>query len=213
MTFVTIDRGVPRHVFDRFTDEAKLVMSKARGAAQRWNHEYVGPEHVLAGLIELPDASATRILREQAIETSAVGAALQHIVVRGSGEHLGLAQLPFTARAKKALVFTIEEATSARHETFSTGHLLLGVARVPDSIPQAVLRDLRFDVSAARASVARADGRDPKPSGGPFEPVLDREVRRAAVLLQSAAILRALGEERIATDVDRVAERVMREDR
>lgn len=113
-------------MFDRFEDEAKRSMSEARRAAQRWNHEYIGTEHLLAGMLHTESAGAIGVLARHGITPEQVLESLERVVKCGPSM-VTLGQLPFTPRAKIVLERAMEQAVAFGHSWIGTEHLLLGL--------------------------------------------------------------------------------------
>lgn len=113
-------------MFDRFTDEAKRSMSHARQASQRLNHEYIGTEHVLEGMLRTGGAAAIEVLARLAITPQQVLEILERDVECGPSL-VTLGQLPFTSQAKIVLMRAMEQAQAFGHDWLGTEHLLLGL--------------------------------------------------------------------------------------
>ena len=106
-------------MFDRFTDRAKKVMNLARQEASRLNHEYLGTEHVLLGLIAEGSGVAANVLRNMNIDLERIRGEVEKMVKAGPNVvHMG--QLPFTPRAKKVLELSMEEASNLGHNYIGT---------------------------------------------------------------------------------------------
>ena len=105
-------------MFDRFTDRAKKVMNLARQEAQRFNHEYLGTEHVLLGLVQEGSGVAANVLKNMAIDLSKIRNEVEKIVKTGPSM-VTMGQLPFTPRAKKVLELSMEEAPPAWHHALA----------------------------------------------------------------------------------------------
>jgi hypothetical protein len=115
-------------MFDRFTDRARKVMGLARQEAQRFNHQYIGTEHILLGLIQEGGEVAANVLRNLAVDRDKIRIEIEKIVISGPTV-VTMGQLPFTPRAKKILELSSEEASTLRHNYIGTEHLLLGCLR------------------------------------------------------------------------------------
>ena len=113
-------------MFDRFTDRAKKVMNLARQEAQRFNHEYLGTEHVLLGLVQEGSGVAANVLKNMGIDLNKIRMEVEKIVKTGPSM-VTMGQLPFTPRAKKVLELSMEEAGTIGHNYIGTEHLLLGL--------------------------------------------------------------------------------------
>ncbi|MEC7231785.1 MAG: Clp protease N-terminal domain-containing protein, partial [Planctomycetota bacterium] len=101
-------------MFDRFTDRAKKVMNLARQEAQRFNHEYLGTEHILLGLVQEGSGVAANVLKNMGIDLNKIRMEVEKIVKTGPSM-VTMGQLPFTPRAKKVLELSMEEAGNLGH--------------------------------------------------------------------------------------------------
>lgn len=120
-------------MFERFTERARKVMSLARQEAQRLNHEYIGTEHILLGLIQEGSGVAANVLKNLDVDPRRIRTEIERMVKPGSGT-VQMGQLPFTPRAKKVLELALEEANNLGHNYIGTEHLLLGLLREHDSV-------------------------------------------------------------------------------
>ncbi len=125
-------------MFDRFTDRAKKVMSFARQEAQKFNHEYIGTEHILLGLVQEGSGVAANVLKNMTIDLEKVRHEVEKIVKTGPSM-VTMGQLPFTPRAKKVLELSMEEASTLSHNYIGTEHLLLGLIKENEGIAAQVL--------------------------------------------------------------------------
>src|ERR1044072_6646806 len=115
-------------MYERFTDRARKVMQLANQEAQRFNHEYVGTEHVLLGLIKEGSGVAANVLMNLDVDLRKIRNDVEKIVQAGS-DMLPMGKLPHTPRAKKVSEYAIEEARNLNHNYVGTEHLLLGLLR------------------------------------------------------------------------------------
>src|SRR5688500_1161005 len=152
-------------MFDRFTDRAKKVMNLARQEAQRFNHEYLGTEHILLGLVQEGSGVAANVLKNMAIDLNKIRAEVEKIVKNGP-TMVTMGQLPFTPRAKKVLELSLEEASNLGHTYIGTEHLLLGLIRESEGIAAQVLRNLKVKVEDVREEVLELLGAEPSEGGG-----------------------------------------------
>ena len=113
-------------MYERFTDRARKVMQLANQEAQRFNHEYVGTEHVLLGLIKEGSGVAANVLRNLDVDLRKIRNEVEKIVQAGP-EMVTMGKLPQTPRAKKVIEYAIEEARNLNHNYVGTEHLLLGL--------------------------------------------------------------------------------------
>ena len=130
-------------MFDRFTERARKVMSLARQEAQRFNHEYLGTEHVLLGLVQEGSGVAARVLKRLDVELRKIRLEVEKIVKNGTNM-VTMGQLPFTPRAKKVLELALEEAQNLGHNYIGTEHILLGLLREEEGLAARVLESQRL---------------------------------------------------------------------
>ena len=146
-------------MFDRFTDRAKKVMNLARQEAQRFNHEYLGTEHILLGLVQEGSGVAANVLRNMGIDLNKIRVEVEKIVKTGPS-HTPMGQLPFTPRAKKVLELSMEEAQNLGHNYIGTEHLLLGLIKENEGIAAQVLMNLSIKLEDVREEVLDFLGAD-----------------------------------------------------
>lgn len=136
-------------MFERFTDRARKVMQLANQEAQRFNHEYVGTEHVLLGLVKQASGAAAFVLRDLDVDLRRVRLAVEALVQPGPAM-LPMGKLPQTPRVKRVLAFAIEEATALSHNYVGTEHLLLGLLREEEGAASDVLKGLGLNLGKVR---------------------------------------------------------------
>ncbi|QDU69254.1 ATP-dependent Clp protease ATP-binding subunit [Engelhardtia mirabilis] len=146
-------------MFDRFTDRAKKVMNLARQEAQRFNHEYLGTEHILLGLVQEGSGVAANVLRQMNIDLTKIRAEVEKLVKTGPSM-VTMGQLPFTPRAKKVLELSMEEASNLGHNYIGTEHLLLGLIKENEGIAAKVLTNLGVKLEDVREEVLEFLGAD-----------------------------------------------------
>jgi ATP-dependent Clp protease ATP-binding subunit ClpC len=139
-------------MFDRFTDRAKKVMSFARQEAQKFNHEYIGTEHILLGLVQEGSGVAANVLKNMSIDLEKIRHEVEKIVKTGPSM-VTMGQLPFTPRAKKVLELSMEEASQLSHNYIGTEHLLLGLIKENEGIAAQVLMNLGVKLDDVREEV------------------------------------------------------------
>ena len=139
-------------MFDRFTDRAKKVMSFARQEAQKFNHEYIGTEHILLGLVQEGSGVAANVLKNMTIDLEKIRHEVEKIVKTGPSM-VTMGQLPFTPRAKKVLELSMEEASQLSHNYIGTEHLLLGLIKENEGIAAQVLMNLGVKLDEVREEV------------------------------------------------------------
>src|SRR5688572_27556912 len=131
-------------MFNRFSDNAKMVLSHARQEAISLQHGHITAEHILLGLLQLADCSAARLLAQLGVPPAELAAALLAVMPKGATTSSG--QLPFTPGAKRVLELSLEEASRLGHTFLGSQHLLLGLARVANETPAQILAKLGADV-------------------------------------------------------------------
>ncbi|HIG10981.1 MAG: ATP-dependent Clp protease ATP-binding subunit [bacterium] len=162
-------------MFDRFTDRAKKVMNLARQEAQRFNHEYLGTEHVLLGLVQEGSGVAANVLKQMQIDLDKIRDEVEKIVKTGPSM-VTQGQLPFTPRAKKVLELSLEEASNLGHNYIGTEHLLLGLIKENEGIAAQVLTNIGVKLEDVREEVLdflgaeSADEEDEDPTMGEGPP-------------------------------------------
>jgi ATP-dependent Clp protease ATP-binding subunit ClpC len=139
-------------MFDRFTDRARKVMGLARQEAQRFNHDYIGTEHILLGLIQEGSGVAADVLKNLDIDLKKIRQEVEKLVSHGT-TMVTMGQLPFTPRAKKVLELALEEASNLGHNYIGTEHLLLGLIREQEGIAAQVLQNLKIRLEDVREEV------------------------------------------------------------
>jgi ATP-dependent Clp protease ATP-binding subunit ClpA len=141
-------------VFDRFTDRAKKVMNLARQKAQRFNHEYLGTEHVLLGLVQEGSGVAANVLKNMGNDLTKIRMEVEKIMKTGPSM-VTMGQLPFTPRTKKVLELSMEEAGNLDHNDIGTEHLLLGLIKENEGIAAQVLLNLGIKLQDVRDEVLK----------------------------------------------------------
>jgi len=139
-------------MFERFTDRARKVMALAHQEAQRFNHEYIGTEHILLGLVKEGSGVGANVLRNLNVELRNVRLEVEKLVKSGP-EMVTMGKLPQTPRAKKVIEYAIEEARNLNHNYVGTEHLLLGLLRERDGVAAQVLMNLGLKLDEVREEV------------------------------------------------------------
>jgi len=139
-------------MFERFTDRARKVMGLANQEAQRLNHEYIGTEHILLGLVKEGSGVGANVLKNLDVDLRKVRLEVEKLVKAGP-EMVTMGKLPQTPRAKKVIEYAIEEARSLNHNYVGTEHLLLGLLREQDGVAAQVLRNLGLKLDEVREEV------------------------------------------------------------
>src|SRR3954464_8593598 len=139
-------------MYERFTDRARKVMQLANQEAQRFNHEYVGTEHVLLGLIKEGSGVAANVLKNLDVDLRKIRNEVEKIVQAGP-DMVTMGKLPQTPRAKKVIEYAIEEARNLNHNYVGTEHLLLGLLREQEGVAAQVLMKLCLKLEDVREEV------------------------------------------------------------
>src|SRR5437762_4955475 len=125
-------------MYERFTDRARKVMQLANQEAQRFNHEYIGTEHILLGLVKEGFDIAAQVLSNLGIDLRAIRLEVEKIVMAGR-PMVTLGKLPQTPRARNAVEYAVEEARNLSSDYVGTEHLLLGLLREEEGVASQVL--------------------------------------------------------------------------
>ncbi len=139
-------------MFERLTDRARKVMALANQEAQRLNHEYIGTEHILLGLVKEGSGVGANVLKNLDIDLRKVRLEVEKLVKSGP-EMVTMGKLPQTPRAKKVIEYAIEEARNLNHNYVGTEHLLLGLLREHDGVAAQVLMNLGLKLEEVREEV------------------------------------------------------------
>src|SRR5215813_2835014 len=141
-------------MYERFTDRARKVMQLANQEAQRFNHEYIGTEHILLGLVKEGSGVAANVLKNLDIDLRKIRLEVEKTVQTGQAtEMVTMGKLPQTPRAKKVIEYSIEEARNLNHNYVGTEHLLLGLLREQDGVAAQVLMNLGVKLEEVREEV------------------------------------------------------------
>ncbi len=138
---------------DRFTERARKVLMLAQEEAVRMNHNYIGTEHLLVGLIREGNGIVARVLRDFGVELSQVREHIEGAVGQGRRTLFGR-QTGLTSRTKRVIELAVEEARRMGHRWIGTEHLLLGLIQEGEGVAVEVLRDLGVDLAALRTQIA-----------------------------------------------------------
>jgi ATP-dependent Clp protease ATP-binding subunit ClpC len=159
-------------MFERFTERARRVVVLAQQEARMLDHNYIGTEHILLGLIREGDGVAARALTALGISLDATRQAVENIIGRGAQSLPESGHIPFTPRAKKVLELSLREAVQLGHDYIGTEHILLGLIREGYGVAAQVLAGSDVDLNRARQQVIELlHGRSAKqasPSSGPL---------------------------------------------
>ncbi|MBI3977488.1 MAG: AAA family ATPase, partial [Chloroflexi bacterium] len=139
--------------FDKFTERARKVLTLAQEEAQRFNHNYIGTEHLLLGLVREGDGVAAKVLANLGVELNKVRSAVEFII--GRGDRMVLGEIGLTPRAKKVIELAVDEARRLNHHYIGTEHLLLGLVREGEGIAAGVLESLGVNLERVRSETIR----------------------------------------------------------
>jgi ATP-dependent Clp protease ATP-binding subunit ClpA len=146
-------RTRPRGRLERFTDRARRVVALAQEEARLLNHNYVGTEHLLLGLLQERAGVAAKVLESLGISLDAVRVRVEGII--GSGQTAPTGHIPFTPRAKKVLELSLREALQLGHHYIGTEHLLLGLLREGEGVAAQILSEFGAEHAQVREQVLR----------------------------------------------------------
>lgn len=138
--------------YERFTDRARKVMQLANQEAQRFNHEYIGTEHILLGLVKEGSGVAANVLKNLEVDLRKIRFEVENIVQTGP-DMVTIGKLPQTPRAKKVIEYAMEEARNLNHNYVGTEHLLLGLLREQEGVAAQVLMNLGLKLEDVREEV------------------------------------------------------------
>jgi ATP-dependent Clp protease ATP-binding subunit ClpC len=171
-------------VFERFTDRSRRVVVLAQEEARMLNHNYIGTEHILLGLIHEGEGVAARALEALNISLDAARRRVEEIIGQGQADPRG--HIPFTPRAKKVLELSLREALQLGHNYIGTEHLLLGLIREGEGVASQVLQELGADLNRVRQTVIQllsgytAGSEGPSVEGGAEMAELTTEVAQSS---------------------------------
>jgi ATP-dependent Clp protease ATP-binding subunit ClpC len=167
-------------MYERFTDRARKVMQLANQEAQRFNHEYIGTEHILLGLVKEGSGVAANVLKNLDVDLRKIRLEVEKLVQSGP-EMVTIGKLPQTPRAKKVIEYSMEEARNLNHNYVGTEHILLGLLREQEGVAAQVLMNLGMKLEDVREEVlnllghgmessdAERGGREPASGGAASE--------------------------------------------
>ena len=196
-------------MFERFTDRARRVVVLAQEEARMLNHNYIGTEHILLGLIHEGEGVAAKGLESLGISLEGVRAQVEEII--GQGQQAPSGHIPFTPRAKKVLELSLREALQLGHNYIGTEHILLGLIREGEGVAAQVLVKLGADLNRVRQQVIQLlsgyQGKEAVQTGGPAEGtpstslVLDQFGRNLTQAAREGKLDPVIGRE---TEIERV---------
>ena len=139
--------------FEKFSESARKVLSLAQEEAQQFNHNYIGTEHILLGLVREQECVAAKVLVNLGVQLNKVRSAVEFII--GRGERAASGEIGLTPRAKKVIELSVDEARRLNHQYIGTEHLLIGLLREGDGVAAGVLESLGVNLEKARAETTR----------------------------------------------------------
>ena len=146
-------------LYDKYTERAKQVLMLAREEANRFNHNYIGTEHLLLGLVREGEGIAAKVLYDMGVDITKVRSAVEFII--GRGERVNVGEISLTPRAKKVIELAVEEARRLGHNYIGTEHLLLGLVREGEGIAAGVLESLGVSLEKVRQKVIQSVSQQP----------------------------------------------------
>ncbi len=150
-------------MYEQFTDRARRVFQLANEEAQRFNHEYIGTEHILLGLIKEGSGVAANVLKNLDIDLRRIRFEIEKLVQSGP-DMVTAGKLPQTSRAKKVIEYAIEEARNLGHNYVGTEHILLGLIREREGVAAQVLANLGLKLETLREEILNLLGRGVVPT-------------------------------------------------
>lgn len=139
-------------MYDKFTDRARKVMQLANQEAQRFNHEYIGTEHILLGMIKEGNGVAAFALKNLSVDLRRIRLQVESLITAGP-DMVTMGKLPQTPRARKVVENAIEEATKLNHSYVGTEHLLMGLIREEEGVAAQALRNIGVSLESVRNEV------------------------------------------------------------
>ena len=147
-----------RDRFDKFTDRARRVLSLAQEEAQRFQHNYIGTEHFLLGLVHEDEGVAAKVLHDLGVDLQKVRSSVEDII--GRGDRIVQGEIGLTPRAKRVIELSVDEARRLNHHYIGTEHLLLGLVREGEGIAAGVLKSQGVTLEKARRQTVRLLGHE-----------------------------------------------------
>ncbi len=205
-------------MFERFTDRARRVVVLAQEEARMLNHNYIGTEHILLGLIHEGEGVAAKALESLGISLEAVRQQVEEII--GQGQEAPSGHIPFTPRAKKVLELSLRESRQLGHDYIGTEHILLGLIREGEGVAAQVLVKLGADLNRVRQRViellqGHRDEADPAASAAlPRQRGLPQEIiaaRLHAIGARLSAVEQRTGTGPDTGELDQQIEQVLRD--
>jgi len=145
-----------RDRFNKFTERARKVLTLAQEEAQRFQHNYIGTEHLLLGLVREGEGVAAKVLTNLGVQLSDVRRAVEFII--GRGDRIVEGEIGLTPRAKKVIELAVDEAKLMKHQYIGTEHILLGLVREGGGIAAGVLESMGVKLEQVRAETLKVLG-------------------------------------------------------
>ena len=145
-----------RDRFNKFTERARKVLALAQEEAQRFQHNYIGTEHLLLGLVREGEGVAAKVLTNLGVQLSDVRRAVEFII--GRGDRIVEGEIGLTPRAKKVIELAVDEAKLLKHQYIGTEHILLGLVREGGGIAAGVLESMGVKLEQVRAETLKVLG-------------------------------------------------------
>ena len=176
-------------MYEQFTDRSRKIMMLANQEAQRFNHEYVGTEHLLLGLVKEGTGIAAHVLGNMGIDLRKIRLEVEKLVQSGP-DMVVMGKLPQTPRAKKVIEYAMEEARNMGDNHVGTEHILLGLVRENEGVAAAVLINLGITLESVREGVVNLLDKDGRRVEEPQSKPLDQGtlIRVKELLIQQAEI-------------------------
>ena len=166
---------------NNFTPRAQQVLALARKEADRFNHNFVGTEHLLLGLIKLGQGTAVNVLQKLGLDLETVRLEVERQVGTGP-DYKVMGNIPYTPRVKKVLALAAKEAKALNHTYVGTEHILLGLLQEGDGVAARVLKNLEVDIEQTRQEILKElDPNLEPPSAGPPQPAASPKPRHDVV--------------------------------
>ena len=138
--------------FEKFSERARRVLSLSQEEAQRFNHNYIGSEHILLGLVRETDGVAAQVLGNLGLDLSRVRSAVEYLI--GKEDSNPQQDIGLTPRAKKLIELAVDEARRLNHTYIGTEHLLIGLMRDGEGVAAGILESLGVDIDRIRAETS-----------------------------------------------------------
>lgn len=147
-------------MFERFTDRAMKVMAIANEHVRRFNHQYMGTEHIFLGLVQEGGGTGAAVLKNLGVDIDNMLPELEQLFkLKGGKDEVAEGKIPQTQNAIKVIEYAIEEARNLNHDYIGTEHILLGLLRVSEGIASQVLANLGVSIEKARMEIEKLPDR------------------------------------------------------